>query len=653
MLYQSAGGSNTSLVINRAPTPDAFRDQLIDLVTSRMKLSQQYFGGTRIQWPRLYDLWRGTWTGRFHPHKNNIHIPLIFSAIWADAARKSATSLNKWPIVTFLGYGPDDMPTARKREALVSAQMKDDDAFVKMTDFIVTADLYGVAVAQVGWKRKKEQRIIEYVDKLPISGRVVKSIKKGEITSFDGPITEILDLLDFFPQPGVKRLKDMKWVIRRYFLDLDDIRFLASEGIFDKNEVARLEREGGVNYQSTDAQSMIRRFAVRAGMDDESIRWMDRYSRPIEILEFWGYIPSELSSDGVLNRVLTVANKRYLFRNRPNPFWHNLLPFVSFAPTPDPHYFYAPGKAETVEKLQLVGNRYINQSLDAADLVIDPVWFYDRASNLNTRNLYARPGRFIGIDGNPDAMIRPLMKDLAGLSIADNKIAQIQEFVQMGTGIVDDAVQGLQGPDRQTAREFVGRREAAGTRLLLESRLFEETTLEPLANMFVALDKQFLDTPVEILILGDGAQVDPVTGAPIGASRETLDHYDMVPNYAARAVGATSGLSQSMKQQALIQLLTAMGTPLGQVAMAQINAVNFWRGIFREFEIPNINEIFKSTPPLNQMVQNVGGGQLPNIPTSGQIVRGQQPLQLPMMNSGENESGMGSAGQLPPMAAMT
>jgi len=327
----------------------------------------------------------------------------------------------------------------------------------------------------------------------------------------------------------------------------------------------------------------------------------------------------------VLQRVITVANRRYLMRNKPNPFNHGQLPFVTFSPTPDMHYFYAPGKAEVIEKIQIVANRYLNQSLDAADLLIDPMWFYDRAAGLVTKNLYARPGRFIPVTGNPGQMIQRVEQPIDGLTIANEKVAQMQTLANMGTGIVDDAVMGLKGDQRQTAREFVGRREAAGTRLLLESRIYEEMLLEPMANMFVALDKQFLELPVEVLILGDGAMLDPVTQLPIPRSRERLEGYDLTPNYAARALGASVGLSKGMQQQALIQLLGALQGPLGQSVMGQINAVNFFRGIFKAFDIPNINEIFMQDPRLKAMLEMNGGrllsmqGGVSGIPTSGQI----------------------------------
>lgn len=631
-----------TMTMERAVGQFAYREQICNLVTDSMRLSETHFNGVRQKFPRLYDLWRGTWSGRFHPHKNNVHIPLIFSAVWADAARKAATSLSAYPIVSFLGYGPDDAPIARKREALISAQMKDDKCFLKQVDLIVSANLYGVAVMQIGWRRDEQERIIESIDRMPLSGKIVRHIRKGKVVMFDGPESELIDLLDFFPQPGVKNIDKMKWVVRRYFLDLDDCRYLAAEGAFDRAELNRLERDGAIGSGDQDLTASIRRFQVRTGMDDESVRFMDKYSRPIEILEYWGRIPSELSPDGVLSRVITVANRSYLLRNKPNPYYHGMLPFVSYSPTPDLHYFYAPGKAEVVEKLQIVGNRYLNQSLDAADLMIDPMWFYDRSAGLVTRNLYSRPGRFVPVNGNPNNVIAAIQPQLQNLQAADAKIAQVREFLQMGTGIADDVVAGLQGGDRQTAREFVGRREAAGTRLLLESRLYEEMLLEPMANMFVALDKQFLDLPVEVLILGDGAQIDPVTNMPMPGSREALDGYDMVPNYAARALGATTGLSKGMRQQNLVQLLQAMASPLGQAALGQINAVNFFRGVFREFEVPNINEIFQSNPLLQQQMMMASGGQgMGAVPTSGQIVSGGASVLPGMGGGGEDPSAQG------------
>lgn len=617
------------LTIERAVGAEAVRDQLIRYAIDHVLESEVQYSALRQSWPRLYDLWRGTWTSRYAPHRNSIHMPLIFQALWANAARAAATSLSGYPLITFMGYGPNDMPTARKREALFAAQSYDDNLFTKQVDSILAASLYGTSITQIGWKRDEKVRVIETIDRAPISGQIIRSIRKGKVVMFDGPETKNVDLLDWFPQVGFRDIADMPRVGRRYFLDLEDVRYLASEGIFDKAEVARMEREGGVNTGVVDTSLSMKRFQSRVGTDDETARYMSKWNRPIECIDVWGLMPSELCTDGDTNRVVTVLNRRYLGRNRPMPFWHGLKPFVANRPMPDPHYHYAPGKAEIVAKLQIVANRYINQSLDAADLMIDPMWFYDKSAGIRMSNLVSRPGKMVGVNGNPNQAVAQFQRDMSGLTVADKQVAMMRGGIQMGTGIADDVVAGMDGSDRQTAREFVGRREAAGTRLLLEAQLYEKTALEPIANLMMANNRQFLDLPVEVLILGEGAKLDPVTNQPIPDTREVLDGFDLTANYAARAIGASTSLSKSMKQQNLLALLQAMGTPLGQQALGQINAVNFFRTVFREFEIPNINEMFQMNPALAGLVPN---GMTPGaVPTSGQMATTMQPEQLAAM----------------------
>ena len=641
---------------------DAFqrREMMISFAVEFIMESERHYGAVRQAWPRLYDLWRGTWTSRNAPHRNSVHIPLIFSALWANAARQAATSLSGYPMVQFMGYGQDDMKIARKREALFAAQSYDDRLFEKQVDSILQASLYGTAVTMVGWKRDERMRMIESIDRAPLSGEIVRTIRKGKIVMFDGPETKNIDLLDFFPSIGVRDIQDMSRVGRRYFLDLDEVRYLGEIGVFDKAEIQRMEREGGVNAGLVSTALSTQRFQARVGMDDESARAMSKWNRQVECIDVWGVFPSEIAKDGVPDRVVTVLNRRYLGRDRANPYWHGMKPFIANRPMPDPHYFYAPGKAEVVAKLQIVANRYVNQSLDAADLMIDPMWFYDRAAGIRMSNLISRPGKFVGVNGNPAQVVSVFQRDLNGLTVADRQVASMREGIQMGTGIVDDAVAGLSGDSRQTAREFVGRREAAGTRLLLEAQLYEKTTLEPIANMMMANNRQFLDLPVQVMILGDAAQFDPVTNEPIPDTRETLDGYDLTANYAARATGAQSSLSKGMKQQNLLALLQGIQGPLGQQAMGQINAVNFFRGIFREFEIPNLNEIFTKNPALMGLVpQGMTPGQ---VPTSGQVATqlppealaqmGQQPLTGPPAQSmpGQPTNMQGTPGAVLPAA---
>jgi len=144
----------------------------------------------------------------------------------------------------------------------------------------------------------------------------------------------------------------------------------------------------------------------------------------------------------------------------------------------------------------------------------------------------AGPGKIFGVNGDPSGSLIPVPVDVRGLQVGGQMTEVIWRFMNMGTGIQEDTVMGGtgMGSDRQTAREFLGRREASGTRLMLESVIYDQTYLEPLADFFCAMDIQLLDTPREVLILGDAAMNDPVTGEPINTSRLQIEVRTSLPN---------------------------------------------------------------------------------------------------------------------------
>ncbi len=604
--------------IEAETSSQGFEEQMKNLVTDRQKLSESYFTGIRKEFPQLYDLYRGTLTGRYAPHKNSVHIPLIFSTIQSDVARKTQTSFGTWPIVHFMGYGPNDAAVARKREALISAQMKDCGSFKKGYELFLSADLYGTGIAQLGWNHREEEMEVIDVQAMPLTGRMIETSKRQTVCTFDGPDWKVLDCLDFFPQPSIRAIDDMQWVIVREYMDLDDVRALAlpnihGKGIFDPNAVRRMEQDGVAGYTTWDDYKTWRTQG-RTVFDDEA-RQREKYARPVELLTMWGTVPSELAKDGIVNRVLTIANGRYLLRNRPNPFWNGRKPIMAYSPMPDPHFFFAPGKAEIAKKLQIVANRFTNQQLDALDIFIDPAFFYNQNSGLQTRNLLMRPGKFIPMDGNPSENVVPVIPNMQGLQMGGQMTEQVWRWIQQGSGIVEDTVMGgaSQG---QTAREYLGRSEAVATRLMMESRIFEESFLEPMVDWMVDANRQFMTSEREVFILGENAITDPVTGEQIPVtSRETISGWDLVPNYEAHAVGATTQLNRVQRQQNITFLLQAMGG--NPMVSSAVNWIPFIRQVCREFELENVNELVATPQQMMQMMQmQQGGGQAPEDQTS-------------------------------------
>lgn len=596
--------------IQKEPTPLMYRDQLVGMVRDRRDQSERYGKGFRMRLPELYDLWRGVITGTYMPTKHSVHLPMIYSAIWSDTARKMATSFSSFPVLSFRGFGDDDAKIARKQEAICDAQFRDARCIEKELVTFLGGDLYGTAVSQLMWDHKEEVRSRTEWRAKPISGERVRQIMRERVTTFDGPNYRSIDLLDFYPAPNFRNVFDMPWVIVRYYLDIDEVDFLATkEGgrVFDRSEVERLKRDGALARGRSD-EMLLRRFETRTGYSDSS-RFMDKWSRPVEIIEMWGRIPRSLAGPiGSTNVVISVANDGFLLRAAENPFHHQLKPFTIHQPTPDPHYFYAPGKAEVAQKMQITINRIVNQLLDAGDLTIHPMFMYNRNRGINPRNLVAGPGRVFPTDGDPREALFPIPFNMSGMQIGAGQIEMLWRFLQMGTGVQEDTIMGLAGgggSDRQTAREFMGRREASGTRLMLESVLYEANYLEPMGNMFMSMNQQLLELPREVLILGDAAKSDPVTGEDIPVSREIVQGWDLTRSYSARALGSTMSISKQARQATDLQVFQILASAQPMLAGA-VNMTNFLRQMFRTLEYPNVNEFLRKVPQLEEILQQRG-----------------------------------------------
>lgn len=493
--------------------------------------SEQFHRGYRQKLPTIYSLYRGLRTNRFHVHKNSISVPLLYTIVWSHAARIMNMVFGQTQAIRFAGAGEtaDEAKIARKHDNLFNAQFRDARGMEKALDILVNANLYGTTVTQQGWKFEKGKIVVPDTTVLPMSEEIAPILVEKEVVNFDGPWFEIIDNLDCFPQPGIKHINDMRWFFRRYWLDFSQVEALSHPGgtrevIFDPQEVARCKAEGGGAIAAFDSLKLQRGIQL-FGEDAETARQREQYAKPVEIVEAVGiHVPSEFAytngrHDGITFRVLTVGNGRYLFRNKPFPLMLNKRPYIGMSLNPDPHSFFAPGRGEIAEKLQLGINKITNHTLDALDVSIDPWFVFDRAANIDPRNLFLRPGRWIPVDGPPGERIMPGQTNMQGMQAGVETTQLLWQYMQRSSGILDESVIGIRAPGRSTARGDLSRAESVAVRLVLEALQFEQAWLEPCADTFMGLNKQFLETPREFLILGESALRDPVTGKPMPQGR--------------------------------------------------------------------------------------------------------------------------------------
>lgn len=582
------------------PTPGVPDERLVDLVLSRFEHSAQYFQKSNSKVREQYDLARCIYTGKRLPFKNVVMLPLVHGACRSDVAFKAQTIFGAWPWIEFESDAPEDAPRMKRLDALINGQLRDARSYEKSVDFLGSASIYGTAVARVGWKKvvrphKYRRQVMNY-----------SFIQEGQMTEFDGPDWENVDILDFFPQPGPKFIESMSWVCHRYYEDLDNLRDaqFGDMPIFDPARIKLLETKplnGPAVNDYYERQNVWRSYYEFQTRRDE------KHAKPIELIDMIGLVPAEFAPDGYRLRILTIANRNVLLRNECLPFWNLTQLFRAYTPMPDPHYFRGVGKAEIVSKLAAVANKLVSLRLDSIEMFLGPSFFASTASGLNTSNLVLYPGKLIRTNGPvDDTQIRPISPDIRGMQMSHEEVAAISRYIQQAMGVAEDTMQGLAGGDRQTAREFLGRMEMGKNRLAQETILFEKMFFEPLAMDFLKLDQQALPMPRWIKRLGSSALIDPDTGFPLPPEQEPMSLDDLNVDARPRSLGSSNMLGKQTKMQNLTMGgQFAMANPVG---MQTTNWTSFWAQYWRALDLNPAEMMLTKANELNMMGAMEGSG---------------------------------------------
>lgn len=556
-------------------------EAIINLVIGSFHESHQYHERYMRKVRDWYNLYRCIYAGDKPPFKNVVMLPLLFSACWSDVANKAAISLSGPQIIEMDPVDPDAGPSAKRAESLINQQFMDAELFQKMLDFLMSGDVYGTGILQYSWRNT----VLPTIYRQKTLG--IEYPLRVDVTTFDGPDIEVLDILDFLPQPGKKDLDKMHHVHRRYYKDLDDLEDEAYQAIergeepmFDQEALASLRGQPPTTMLAAD---MYERQNVWRSWTQYQAERQTKYAKPIELIDYIGMVPSEYAKDGVRFRHITVANRRVAVRNIPCPYGQLRKHFRTYSPMPDMHHFHGPGKVEIGATLAASANKLVSNRLDVLDLVLQPAMFVNDTTELDAQNLVLWPGRVIKVHGETgDTNIRPMQWDLQAYPLVVNELEAISRYTDMATGVQRDTIQGMLSGDRQTAREFLGRMEQARTRLGLEAKLFERNVIERLAEDFRMLNRQYLPVPKMVNLIGSAAIWDPDTGQPLPPESEAVDLSDLNMDHKIRAIGASNMLSKTMQRQDMITAMQAMST--NPMAMATTNWLAFFNKFWRAFD---------------------------------------------------------------------
>ena len=256
---------------------------------------------------------------------------------------------------------------ARANEILLSHQLNIDHYAEKQRPFDLQGLIAGLTVSKQFWLEKKGTRkSLRTVEEpiIDIFGLEIGSIPRlremeTPTTFRDDPTSEVVDVRDFIWQRGATGLANCSRVYHRVWLDFDELKELEKDGKYGKSA-------GG---ESVDTLKDSRSFGSDLYKREQELFETDKSKDKIEVIECW-------IERG--KRVVTVANRKVLLSDKPNPFWFEHLdhsfPFVVCSAMPD--LFVIPGisEVELMAELQEQLWTLSNQRLDNLSLIANSVF---------------------------------------------------------------------------------------------------------------------------------------------------------------------------------------------------------------------------------------------------------------------------------------
>ena len=418
---------------------------------------------------------------------------------WANVETIVPRMVAQRPSVIYKPREPQDEMTSEIHTALFEYWWDKDQAFEKVVGWIKNALVYGTGVVKLYWKSTtKEVTSYEYdVNGKPMldeNGEFVT--KTDQITDFDDPCMEVVNIYDFFVDPDAVDIQSANWTIHRYYKTISELE----EAGYYKN-LNKLKRLISKIEKSPEEKERHELAFGNQGEQDETV---DK----IEILEMWDS-----------NGLSVMAGGEVLIREQANPFWHGKKPFISLRDSIVSHEFYGKGEIEPVIKLQHALNTIQNQIIDNRTQVLMNMWKVT-GENVDESELIYRPNGVVHLSTEFEKVDPIIPPDLTGNAQKD--LSLIKSDIQQALGIYD-YTKGAEGSQNKTATGISLVQEAANARFAHKIQLLEEAIKE-LGGMVLALYQQFITDEKVLRIVGEqGEEFVRVLPAEIAGD------YDCVP----------------------------------------------------------------------------------------------------------------------------
>jgi hypothetical protein len=305
------------------------------------------------------------------------------------------------------------------------------------------------------------------------------------------PSTNHVSVWNFYPDPEAASMDDAEYVIERHKMSRNQLRALRSRPYFLAESIQK-SIDMGSNYE--------RKYWEQKMEDDDT---MPANTERWEVLEFWGYIDTDLLEDyGIkiprelrkldeVNCNIWVCNGQVL-RCVLNPFKPSRIPYYAVPFEHNPYSFFGVGIAENMDDTQTLMNGFMRMAVDNAVLSGNLLIEIDETNLVPGQDLSVYPGKVFRRQGGAPGQA------IFGTKFP-NVAAENMQLFDKARVLADESTGFPSFAHGQTGVSGVGRT-ASGISMLMSAangsirsvvKNVDDYLLAPMGRAFFAFNMQF------------------------------------------------------------------------------------------------------------------------------------------------------------------
>lgn len=465
-------------------------------VSHHYELSKRYTDIIHKRMNEQEELYRTYINANDYPHTARVFDPRVFRVIETVTPRLVANE----PEGSFYPTEEGDIETAYILSALTKYDWRRAKMFPKLVTFVKGMLIFGTAFGRVYWdyRTKTRSRMIPK----EIGGKLMWSpsnTEKIEITEFDGPNFENLNIYDCFPDPNATNMDDMRYFIYRTFKTLKELENCTDtrgnpkyKNLDKLRLMIQQKKDQSGNKGGTSPTDLEYREHRRTMLGTQEFIGDDEYNPTLTILR-------EFTPDGWCE---VVKDYDVVIREVENPYFDGDLPIIYGVDYPYPGELFGMGEIEPIDRVQRAINAVLNQRLDNVQLVLRNMWKVRRNSGVDMSSLISAPGNIIQVDDM--TALEPLsIPDVTGATFVQT-MDYLTSSLQNGSGITDYTL-GVNSGANTTNSTATGVRliqQEANAQFKLKVQLFNHQVVSQIVNKWKNLRIQYTTEEQKLRIIG-------------------------------------------------------------------------------------------------------------------------------------------------------